>query len=208
MTDWAEWHPPYGDPDSPLSQRLRAVQAQVASALDRASEGPVRLLSLCAGRGLDILPLLPVHPRGPDVRGRLIELDPRNVEAARASAPAGIEVIQADAGSTDAYQDAVPVDLLLLCGIFGNVADEDVERTAGAVPELSAPGATVIWTRSRHAPDLTPAVRGWFARAGVRETAFVAEGPNGWAVGAGIFLGPTQLLTPGRLFTFTTRPPV
>jgi hypothetical protein len=165
-------------------------------------------LSLCAGRGLDILPLLPVHPRGPDVRGRLIELDPRNVEAARASAPAGIEVIQADAGSTDAYQDAVPVDLLLLCGIFGNVADEDIERTAGAVPELCAPGATVIWTRSRHAPDLTSAVRGWFAQAGVRETAFVVEGPNGWAVGAGIFLGPTQLLTPGMLFTFTTRPPV
>jgi hypothetical protein len=26
MTDWATWHEPYDDPDSPLSQRLRAVQ--------------------------------------------------------------------------------------------------------------------------------------------------------------------------------------
>ena len=85
---------------------------------------------------------------------------------------------------------------------------EDVERTAGAVPQLCAPGASVVWTRSRHAPDLTPAVRAWFARAGVTETAFVTEGPTGWAVGAGTFEGEPQPLRPGRrLFTFTTRPP-
>ncbi len=27
VTDWAAWHTPYDDPDSPLSQRLRAVRA-------------------------------------------------------------------------------------------------------------------------------------------------------------------------------------
>jgi hypothetical protein len=118
-------------------------------------------------------------------------------------------VIQDDAGTTDAYLDAAPADLLLLCGIFGNISDEDVERTAAAAPRLCAPGATVIWTRSRHAPDLTPAVRKWFAEAGVVETAFVTEGPGGWAVGAGTFHGQPEPLVPGcRLFTFTTRPPV
>ena len=208
VTDWAAWHTPYDDPDSPLSQRLRAVRAEVASGLDRASEGPVRLLSLCAGRGLDVLPLLSVHARGPDVHDRLIEVDSRNVEVARSLAPEGIEVVQADAGTTDAYGDAAPADLLLLCGIFGNISDEDVERTAGTVPQLCAPGATVVWTRSRHAPDLTPAVRKWFAEAGVVETAFVTEGPAGWAVGAGTFHGQPQPLVPGcRLFTFTRRPP-
>ncbi len=95
MTDWAAWHAPYDDPGSPLSQRLGAVRAQVARALDRAPAGPVRLLSLCAGRGLDVLPLLPVHPRGGDVRGRLVELDPRNAEVARTLAPAGVEVVTA-----------------------------------------------------------------------------------------------------------------
>jgi hypothetical protein len=117
-------------------------------------------------------------------------------------------VIQADAGSTDAYIDVAPADLLLLCGIFGNISNEDVERTARAIPQLCAPGATVVWTRSRHAPDLTPAVRKWFAEAGVVETAFVTEGPGGWAVGAGTFHGQPKPLIPGRrLFTFTTRPP-
>ena len=208
MTDWAAWHAPYDDPGSPLSQRLGAVREQVARALDRAPAGPVRLLSLCAGRGLDVLPLLPVHPRGADVRGRLVELDPRNVEAARAHAPAGVEVVEADAGSTDAAVGAAPADLLLLCGIFGNVADADVERTLAAVPQLCVRGATVVWTRSTHAPDLTPAVRRWAAQAGVVETAFVTEGPEGWSVGAGTFDGEPQPLEPGRrLFTFTTRPP-
>lgn len=208
MTDWAAWHAPYEDPDSPLSQRLRAVQAEVAAALDRAPEGPIRLLSLCAGQGLDVLPLLPAHPRGPDVFGRLVELDPRNVEVARRSAPDAIEVIQADAGSTNASLGAAPADLLLLCGIFGNVSDEDVSRTVQAIPQLCAPGATVLWTRSRHAPDLTPAVRSWLAEVGLAETAFVTEGPGGWAVGAGTFGGEPHSLQPDcRLFTFSTRPP-
>ena len=208
MTDWAAWHAPYDDPASPLSQRLHAVQAEVAAALDRASEGPIRLLSLCAGQGLDVLPLLPTHPRGRDVRGRLVELDPRNVEAARRLAPNGVVVVRADAGSTSASLGAAPADLLLLCGIFGNVSDEDVERTVDAVPQLCAPGACVVWTRSRHAPDLTPVVRSWFARAGVAETAFVTEGPGGWAVGAGTFRGQPRPLQPDvRLFTFSTRPP-
>ncbi len=207
MTDWAAWHTPYDDPDSPLSQRLHAVRAEVAAGLDRAPEGPVRVLSLCAGRGLDLLPLLPVHARGADVCGRLIELDSRNVEIARSLAPVGIEILQADAGDTVACIGATPADLLLLCGIFGNVSDEDVERTAAAVPQLCSAGATVVWTRSTHTPDLTPAVRQWFAQAGVVETAFVTEGPGGWAVGAGIFHGQPEPLVPGRrLFTFTTRP--
>ena len=208
MTDWQRWHDPYEDPDSPLSARLRAVQEQVAAALDRAAPGPVRLLSLCAGQGRDVLPLLDTHPRGADVTGRLVELDPGNVAAARAAAAAGVEVLQADAGTTDVAVGAAPADLLLLCGIFGNVADADVERTVRAVPHLLAEGGTVLWTRSRHAPDLTPAIRGWLADCGVVEAAFVSEGEQGWAVGAGVLRGPARALgEPRRLFTFTTRPP-
>jgi hypothetical protein len=208
VTDWAAWHTRYENPNSPLSQRLDAVRSEVAAALDRAPEGPVRVLSLCAGRGLDLLPLLPVHVRGADVQGRLVELDPENAEVARASAPVGIEVVQADAGVPDACVGAVPADLLLLCGIFGNVSDEDVERTVAAVPQLCAPRATVVWTRSTRAPDLTPAVRRWVVRAGVEETSFVTEGPGGWSVGAGTFLGRRESLVPGsRMFSFTTSEP-
>ena len=136
-----------------------------------------------------------------------MELDARNADAAREHAPSGVEVVQGDAGTTDACTGAVPADLLLLCGIFGNVADDNVRRTAHAVPILCAPGATVVWTRSTHAPDLTPSIRGWFADAGIAETSFLAEQPDGWSVGAGTFTGEPQPLRPGsRLFTFSTRP--
>ncbi len=207
VTDWAAWHASYDDPHSPLAHRLQEVRRQVTAGLDRASAGRVRLLSLCAGRGLDVLPLLASHPRGRNVTGRLVELDGSNVAAARDHAPRGVEVLEGDAGMTDACAGAVPADLLLLCGIFGNVADDDVRRTAHAVPQLCAAGATVVWTRSTHAPDLTPRVRAWFAEAGVVETSFVAEQPGGWSVGAGTFAGEPEPLCPGvRLFTFTTRP--
>ncbi|HLU58865.1 MAG TPA: hypothetical protein VKZ81_25675 [Pseudonocardia sp.] len=141
-----------------------------ALALDRAAPGPVRLLSLCAGQGRDVLPGLARHPRGADVRGRLVEFDPGLAGAARAAAPVAVEVVVADAGHTAACAGAVPADLLLLCGIFGNVADEDVARTVAAVPSLLATGGTAIWTRHRRAPDATPGIRAWFAAAGVAET--------------------------------------
>jgi hypothetical protein len=141
MADWASWHAQYEDPSSPLSQRLAAVQQQITLALDRAAPGPLRLLSLCAGKGRDVLPVLATHPRGRDVRGRLVELDPDLASAARASAPPSVEVLEADAGTTAASAGAVPADLLLLCGIFGNVPDEDVARTVAAVPSLLPPAA-------------------------------------------------------------------
>jgi hypothetical protein len=201
--DWTSWHAQYEDPASPLSQRLAAVQQQIALALDRAAPGPLRLLSLCAGQGRDVLPVLATHPRGRDVRGRLVELDPGLAAAAREAAPPSIQVLTADAGTTAAYADAVPVDLLLLCGIFGNVPDADIERTAAAVPSLLATGGTVVWTRHRREPDLTPQVRAWFAAAGVVETAFVAAPGPGWAVCAGVLQAPsTPLDGTRRLFTF------
>ena len=35
-----------------------------------------------------------------------------------------------DASTTSAYRGAVPADLVLACGIFGNVSDEDIQRAA------------------------------------------------------------------------------
>jgi hypothetical protein len=203
VADWEGWHAQYDEAASPMRQRLAAVQRQIALALTRSAPGPLRLLSLCAGQGRDVLPVLATHPRGGDVRGRLVELDPQLAAVARAAAPPSVEVLVADAGTTEAYDGAVPADLLLLCGIFGNVPDEDVERTAAAVPSLLATGGTVVWTRHRRAPDLTPRVRRWFAAAGVAETAFVAEPGEGWSVGAGVLRGPSTPLTgTRRLFAF------
>src|SRR4051794_32868596 len=176
VEDWLAWHAPYDDPGSPLARRLRVVQAQVAAWLRADVGGDGRILSVCAGQGRDLLPLLAAAPGGDARRAVLIEADPRNAAAAREAAAGlgGVEVRCADAGVLANYEGAMPADLLLLCGVLGNIDDADVRRTVGALPHLVADDATVIWTRTREAPDLTPAVRGWLAEAGFDEQAFVA----------------------------------
>jgi hypothetical protein len=208
VTDWVAWHAAYGDPASSLSARLRLVREHLSRALDAAPAGPVCLISLCAGQGHDVLGVLPGHPRRRDVRAVLIESDPRNAAVARRGAAeaglARVEVRERDASRVSSFADAVPAHVLLLCGIFGNVSDGDIRRTAEAAPALCAPGATVIWTRHRRAPDLTPRVRAWFRGAGFDEVAFDAPGTAG-LTGVGVCrLAVPPAAAPPRepLFTF------
>ena len=93
---------------------------------------PARVLSLCAGDGRTCSPELAARPRlAPDVL--LVERDETLAGQARSAAAAlgvgRVDVRAADAARPASFADALPVDLLLLCGIFGNVADEDIRRT-------------------------------------------------------------------------------
>src|SRR5262245_20309133 len=157
--DWHAWHRRYDDPDSHLSQRLHAVQELVRAALDQVAPGPISAISICAGQGRDLLGVLADHPRSADMAERLVELDPRNAEAARetarSAALSGVEVVTGDASYSNAYDGAVPANLVLVCGVFGNISDRAVARTIAYLPRLCAPGATAIWTRHRKPPDLT-----------------------------------------------------
>jgi len=202
------WHAAYDDPSSSLSTRLRVVRGHLSRALDAAPAGPVRLVSLCAGQGLDVLGVLPGHPRGRDVSAVLVESDSRNAALAReGAAGAGlpqVEVREADASRVANYADALPAGVLLLCGIFGNVSEGDIRRTAQAAPALCAAGATVIWTRHRRPPDLTPRIREWFRVSGFDEVAFDALGTEALTgVGVGrLAAAPPAGLPRGPLFTF------
>jgi hypothetical protein len=206
VTDWRAWHTGYDDPGSALSLRLRAVQLQVRAFLDRAPAGPVRVVSACSGLGLDLLGALADHPRRHDVSGLLVELDPelasRSAALLAEAGLAGLEVLRGDAGNTSSYASAVPADLLLLCGVFGNVSDDDIRGTAANASRLCAPGATAVWTRHRRPPDLTPAIRQWWAEAGWSEVAFESPGPDSPSVG--VFRLDTDPLPYDevRLFTF------
>lgn len=205
--DWVEWHRDYDDPGSLLSRRLELVQGHLRAELDRAPAGDLRLISLCAGQGRDVIGVLAGHPRRDDVRARLVELDERNVAAAREGARAagldGVEVLQADAGMTDVCVGAVPAQIVVVCGIFGNISDSDIRATVAHLPSLCAPDALVLWTRHRRQPDLTPAIRSWFAEAGFRVEAFEASQDGFMSVGAHRLTGEPAALTPGRrMFSF------
>jgi hypothetical protein len=211
--DWVAWHEPYADPESPLSRRLRIVQRRIVEVLDRQPPGPIRVVSLCAGQGRDLIGALADHPRRDDVSARLVELDPVNAGVARdLAASAGlskVDVVTGDAAAMAAYAGAVPADLVLACGVFGNVSHAHIRRTIGALPQLCTEGATVIWTRHRREPDLTPTVRGWFAEAGFEELAFDApEGESLWiSVGTHRFRGVPAPFDPElRMFEFVADP--
>jgi len=206
-TDWLDWHGRYDDPHTGLPERLTVVQGFIREILDRRPAGDIRIVSACAGQGRDLLPVLADHPGRERVRARLIELDPRNAESARAFARDAdldrVEVVTADASETNAYLGAVPADLVLMCGVFGNVSDEDVERTVRLLPGFCAREALVIWTRGRRLPDLTPAICRWFREAGFQERAFESPGPDSYSVGMHQLIGePAPLQSDRRLFTF------
>jgi hypothetical protein len=137
------------------------------------------------------------------VHGRLVELDPDLAERAREHAPATVDVVIGDAGITDVYVGATPADLVLVCGVFGNVSDGDVFNTVQMLPLLCAPEATVIWTRHRRPPDLTPALLEEFDRNGFEAVSVMQGEATLFGVGVHRFRGLPQPFRPHlRMFSF------
>ncbi|WP_129667032.1 class I SAM-dependent methyltransferase family protein [Phytoactinopolyspora endophytica] len=155
--DWHGWHEGYQE-HGRLRNRLRTVQDQLRLALDLVPSGPVQIISVCAGQGHDVVGAVDDSDRRSDVQARLVEIDGRNAEEARRRVESadlnGIEVLQGDAGTTDAYVGAVPADIVLLCGVFGSLIDEDVDSTIATLPQLCNARGQVIWTANRAASGL------------------------------------------------------
>jgi hypothetical protein len=184
------------------------VQRRLAEALDETAPGPIRIVSMCAGQGRDVIGVLADHRRKQDVTARLVELDADLVRVARAMAQegnlGGLDIVQGDASLTSAYVGAVPANVISVCGVFGNVSEADIRQTILELPSLSAPAATVIWTRHRLAPDLTPTIRGWFNQGGFEEVAFDTEGSGSFGVGTHRLVGaPRPFRANHQMFTFT-----
>jgi Methyltransferase domain len=168
--NWHSWHDAYDDPDSWQSRRLVTVRDRIRSALDSAPPGPLTVLAMVAGQGRDLIPELAVHPRRNDVTARLVELDERNTDIARAAAReaglSNVDVVTGDAALTDHYLGMAPADLVLICGLFVHIADEDIQRVVRQGPALTKRGGRVIWTRDHGEPDLVAQICDWFAGEG------------------------------------------
>lgn len=206
--DWAAWHTMYDDPTSAMPHRLARVRHRIRESLDSMPDGPIRVISMCAGQGRDLLGVLPEHPRREDVSARLVEIDPGLAGDARGSiAAAGlgesVAVVLGDAADCSVYAGMVPADLVLVCGVFGNIIESDIRRTVENLPRLCRVGATVLWTRHREPPDFTPTVRQWFRSCGFAEIGFDFEDGRHWSVGANRLTGAALPYDPGvRLFEF------
>ena len=206
--DYLEWHDAYERPGSSLHRRLQIVIRMIRRALHELPAGPVRVVSLCAGQGADLLGAADGHPRAQDLVGRLVELDPRNVRAARLRIDElgledRLEVVEGDASASDVYADAVPADLVLACGIFGNISDADVERTVRFLPSLCAPGAWVLWTRHPRDAALYEHLQGWLVDAGLEPIELETADDTTFGVGLNrLVVDPPPFELGHHLFTF------
>jgi hypothetical protein len=204
VRDYQQWHEQYDDPESGLSWRLGVVRRLISAHLDEHA-GPVRILSLCAGDGRDVIGVLRSRDDAARVRATLVEAHPDIAEAARESAgELPVDVRVGDAGDLATCADLAPVDLLLLVGIFGNISTADIERTVRVAPALCRPGATVLWSRSRGREDLHDTIRGWWREAGCTELETASfERAGRPAVGAVRYDGAVRPVDPAtHLFTF------
>jgi ubiquinone/menaquinone biosynthesis C-methylase UbiE len=208
---WVRWHQPYDDPHSSLSLRLRTVQSMVRHVLDAvpaSRPAPIRVVSLCAGQGRDVIDVVSSHPRGPEVSALLVELDPALASFARHRAATAavadrVRVVEGDASLSGWYTEDVPADLVLVCGVFGNISRADITATIEAMRGFCRPGGHLVWTRHRRPPDATPAIRADLAAAGFTEVAFVAPEGTVMTVGHHRLDGATTPFDPDRvLFDF------
>ncbi|HWG23354.1 SAM-dependent methyltransferase [Actinospica sp.] len=205
--DWKLWHDRYDDPASAFTQRLATVRERVSRALDEAPAGPLRAISLCAGQGRDLIPVLAGHPRGRDVHARLVELEPDNAQHARAAAAeAGlgrVEVVTGDASLTDHYLGLAPADLVLVCGVYGNLLPADIENTVATCAALCATGGTAIWTCGRKPnPPMVSRICAWHEQYGFEEV-WLEDPEVDLCVGEYRYRGTPRPLQPGvSMFEF------
>ncbi len=207
--DWVEWHDLY-QTDSRLQQRLEIVRKYISSSLNAVPPGIVRVVSACAGDGRDLLGALSNHPRAQDVRARLVELNPQLVERGRAAIEqAGltkqIEFINGDATHAAAYTGAVPADIILVCGIFGNLSDAtELQRLLRNLSFLGKTGSFVIWTRG-HSDGIAHSeiVRQLFRETEFEEVNFQLTLTGDMGVGVHRYLGANSVPKEEQLFVFS-----
>lgn len=173
--NWSGWHGQYDDPRSTLIHRAQLTHRALHQAIDLAPGGaqdPLYLVSICAGEGRDLLPVLAAPRTERRISATLIEIDRSIASVLSASLKSlglsNASVRIADAGLADSYMDLPPAHILLVSGVFGNIADVDVKTTVEALPTFLVADGLVVWTRSRRSAELDASqyVQACFAERG------------------------------------------
>ena len=101
------------------------------------------------------------------------------------------------------FAEVLPVDLLLLCGIFGNVPDEDIRRTVRPCRSSSRRAARDLDARPAGRARPPSCGARVVPEAGLTEVAYDEE-PEGYGVGVGEMgdASPREGTIPDPLFTF------
>lgn len=148
---WANW-PAMSYQRVSYRKRLSVVQSHFSTCLDEAPSGRLGVVSLCAGDGRDVIGVLESHTRRDEVDAVLVELDRESVLAgmeqrAAAGLNERVTFINGDATDFATYQNCLPCDVVLLCGVLGHVRPDERLQLVQSLAAFCKPGATLLWTR-------------------------------------------------------------
>jgi Putative methyltransferase len=218
--DWHKWHNAY-DENPALKKRLVLVRKHLSRCLDRSAPGEVRIISVCAGDGRDVLRTLADHKRLADARARLVELDPNLVKDGESACEAlelssRVEFVNGDATDPGSYRAVAPANIVVMCGMLGLVDLPELPNVVRAMQALCAHQGHVVWTRRldwRNGVRQTKVLHAMMAQAGFRYSklsltsfgALFSPTPRpSFAVGTHRYDGESVALpASGRLFTIS-----
>jgi hypothetical protein len=205
---WGDW-PKRAYLRERYQQRLVAVQNHLAECLDSAPEGPVRILSMCAGDGRDVVGVLSSHRRRPDATAWLVELNRQSVTvgallATRSGLIDNVRFLNEDATTYATYRGIAPADVVLVCGVWGHVPADEKRRLAQAMGSLCKPGGRVIWTRGvSKGMSRLHEVEALFAGPHWEKVRAGFTPDQTWAVATHRYRGPAHAVpADGRIFHF------
>lgn len=220
--DWHKWHRTY-DENPAFRKRLVLVRNHLSRCLDRSAPGEVRIISVCAGDGRDVLRTLAGHKRLADARARLVELDPNLVADGENACKAlglssHVEFVNGDATDLGSYRAVAPANVVAMCGMLGLVDLPELPKVVRAMQALCAHKGHVVWTRRldwRNGVRQTKVLQKLMAQAGFRRAtlsvtsfgALLFKTPRpSFAVGTHRYDGePVALPESGPLFTISDR---
>lgn len=209
--DWVQFQNGY-DLWPPLQSRLEIVRSQLASTLSASPAGPIRLISVCAGDGRDVIGALANHSRRDDVSATLIENNAElvargEVAVAHLDLSSHIHFLCADATLSDTYLTIAPAEVVVLAGVLGNVRPAVEPQLIDSLRSLCRRGGSVIWTRgvgNQEGMQAAERIRQYFADVGFRELVLTHTTPHGFVIGTHVFGGtPSPLIPSAKLFEFT-----
>jgi hypothetical protein len=200
---WNAWYKHYHTSPN-LQTRLRIVRRQIRAAVHERPAGPVRLLSICAGDGRDVITALADHPRRDDVQATLLDTHRDAIERGQATvARIGMEkqirFRAADATKAVSYQGIVPADVVLVSGVLGHLLPDSVTTLIRSLPGLCRPGGELVWNRHLTISNgcrMVPEIRRLLGKHGFQELHFEVTGPDEFACFRHRFLGESASLDP------------
>ena len=205
--DWSDWHRGYDQANSAQARRLVIIQRFINRWLDDRPPSPVKILSLCAGDGRDVIEVLASREDRARALVTLVERDTNNVNRARLQAErlglGNVRIVQGDAGWTRSFMDAVPADLIIIAGVFGHLSDDDIRGTIMVLPGMCNPNATVLWTRRRRPFGILKDVARWFEEAHFSALPSFSREKTNTYIGAHRYIGEARPFNAAqKLFTF------